>query len=67
MTLLHPLVAGRNGTHPAPVVRRLTLVRAITRIEPDGDRVAHLRNYFFTSDFIAEVCAELGVPRRVNG
>jgi RNA polymerase sigma-70 factor (ECF subfamily) len=42
-------------------------VRAITRIEPDGDSVARLRNYFFTSDLIAEVCAELGVPSRVNG
>lgn len=42
-------------------------VRAITRIEPDGDRVARLRNYFFTSDFIAEVCAELSLPCRVNG
>ncbi|MEY4544930.1 MAG: hypothetical protein RL685_1125 [Pseudomonadota bacterium] len=42
-------------------------VRAITRIEAEADRVARLRNYFFTSDFIAEVCAELGVPCRVNG
>jgi len=42
-------------------------VRAITRIEPDGDRVARLQNYFFTPDFIAEVCGELGVPFRVNG
>jgi len=29
--------------------------------------VARLRNYFFTPDVIAEVCAELGVPYRVNG
>lgn len=42
-------------------------VRAITRIDAEGDGVARLRNYFFTSDFIAEVCAELGVPYRVNG
>jgi RNA polymerase sigma-70 factor (ECF subfamily) len=42
-------------------------VRAISRIEAEGDRVARLRNYFFTSDIIAEVCAELGVPFRVNG
>jgi RNA polymerase sigma-70 factor (ECF subfamily) len=42
-------------------------VRALTRIEPDEDRVAHLRNYFFEPDFIAEVCAELGVPFRANG
>lgn len=43
------------------------LVRALTRIEADGDRLARLRNYFFTSDLIAEVCSELGVPFRVNG
>ena len=42
-------------------------VRAITRVVPDADRVARLQNYFFTPDFIAEVCAELGVPCRVNG
>jgi len=42
-------------------------VRAITRLEPDGDRVARLSNYFFTPDFIGEVCAELGVPFRANG
>jgi RNA polymerase sigma-70 factor (ECF subfamily) len=42
-------------------------VRAITRLRTDGDRVAHLANYFFTPDFIAEVCGELGVPFRVNG
>ncbi len=42
-------------------------VRAITRVELDGDRVAHLRNYFFNPDFIAEVCRELGLPWRSNG
>jgi len=42
-------------------------VRAITRIEAHDDRVAHLENYFFTPDFIAEVCAERGVPWRSNG
>jgi RNA polymerase sigma-70 factor (ECF subfamily) len=42
-------------------------VRAVTRIEPEGDRVARLRNYFFTPDFVAEVCGELGVPFRPNG
>jgi RNA polymerase sigma-70 factor (ECF subfamily) len=42
-------------------------VRALTRVEVDGDRVAHLANYFFTPDVIAEVCAELGVPSRSNG
>jgi RNA polymerase sigma-70 factor (ECF subfamily) len=44
-------------------------VRAITRIDADvdGARVSRLQNYFFTPDFIAEVCAELGVPWRSNG
>ena len=42
-------------------------VRAITRVELDGNRVAHLRNYFFNPDFIAEVCGELGLPWRSNG
>jgi RNA polymerase sigma-70 factor (ECF subfamily) len=42
-------------------------VRAIDRLELDGDRITRLRNYFFTPDLIAEVCAELGVPFRTNG
>jgi RNA polymerase sigma-70 factor (ECF subfamily) len=42
-------------------------VRALTRLQIDGDRVAHLQNYFFTPDLIAEVCAELGLPSRSNG
>lgn len=42
-------------------------VRALTRIETDGDCISLLRNYFFTPDVIAEVCTELGVPFRVNG
>ena len=42
-------------------------VRAITRLEPDGDRVARLQNYFFTPDVIADLCGELGVPFRPNG
>jgi RNA polymerase sigma-70 factor, ECF subfamily len=42
-------------------------VRAITRIEPDGDRVARVQNYFFTPDFISDVCGELSVPFRANG
>jgi RNA polymerase sigma-70 factor (ECF subfamily) len=35
--------------------------------ETDGDRIAGLRNYFFTPEVIAEVCAELGVPFSANG
>jgi RNA polymerase sigma-70 factor (ECF subfamily) len=42
-------------------------VRAVNRVETDDGRVALLRNYFFTSELIAEVCAELGVPFRING
>jgi RNA polymerase sigma-70 factor (ECF subfamily) len=44
-------------------------VRAITRAElsPDGDRIARLRNYFFTPEMIAELCGELDLPCRSNG
>ena len=42
-------------------------VRAITRVVPDGDRIARIQNYFFNPDFLAEVCGELGVRWRSNG
>lgn len=42
-------------------------VRAVTRVEVDGDRVARLYNYFFDPDLIGELCGELGVPFRSNG
>ena len=42
-------------------------VRAITRLHAEGDGVAHLQNYFFNPDFVADVCGELGVPFRSNG
>lgn len=42
-------------------------VRAIDRVDVEGDHVARIRNYFFTPDVLAEVCAELGVPFRSNG
>jgi RNA polymerase sigma-70 factor (ECF subfamily) len=42
-------------------------VRAVNRIEADGDRIACLKNYFYSPEFLAEVCAELGVPFRSNG
>jgi RNA polymerase sigma-70 factor (ECF subfamily) len=46
-------------------------VRAITMVEVDGDgdaeRIACLRNYFYTADFIAELGSELEVPTRSNG
>lgn len=43
------------------------LVRAVTRIEADGDAIARLENHFYDPELIAEVCAELGVPWRTNG
>jgi RNA polymerase sigma-70 factor (ECF subfamily) len=42
-------------------------VRAITRAEVSDGRISVLRNYFFTPDFIEDVCRELGVPFRSNG
>ncbi|RJS23302.1 RNA polymerase sigma factor [Corallococcus sp. H22C18031201] len=43
-------------------------VRAVTRLVFDeGGLVTHLRNYFYTPEFITEVCRELGVPFRING
>jgi RNA polymerase sigma-70 factor (ECF subfamily) len=33
----------------------------------EGDRLARVRNYFFTPDVIAEVCRELNVPYHING
>jgi RNA polymerase sigma-70 factor (ECF subfamily) len=42
-------------------------VRALTRIDVDGERVAQLRNYFFNPDLVREVCEELGLPSRSNG
>jgi RNA polymerase sigma-70 factor, ECF subfamily len=42
-------------------------VRALTRAVVAGDRLARVRNYFYTRDVLAEVCGELGVPFRSNG
>ncbi|HEV7764129.1 MAG TPA: RNA polymerase sigma factor [Thermoanaerobaculia bacterium] len=42
-------------------------VRAVARVETDGDALAGVHNYFFNPDVIAEVCGELDVPYRVNG
>ncbi len=42
-------------------------VRAFTTLDLDGDRVAGLQNYFYTSELIEEVGKELGVPTRING
>ncbi|MCA9675180.1 MAG: RNA polymerase sigma factor [Kofleriaceae bacterium] len=42
-------------------------VRAINRLEVDGDRIVAVRNYFYSPDFLREACEELGVPWRSNG
>lgn len=42
-------------------------VRAVARVMTIDDRIIRVRNYFFTPDVIAEVCAELHVRSRVNG
>jgi RNA polymerase sigma-70 factor (ECF subfamily) len=42
-------------------------VRGLTRATVEGDRIAHLANYFYNPDVIAEVCRELGLPHRPNG
>lgn len=42
-------------------------VRAFSRIECEGDRVARVCTYFHTPEAISEVCAELGLPCRTNG
>ena len=42
-------------------------VRAISRVEAEGDRLTRVRNYFYTPDVLAEICAELQLPFRSNG
>lgn len=42
-------------------------VRTIMVFETEVDRIAAVRNYFFTPEVIAEVCGELGVPFATNG
>jgi len=42
-------------------------VRALNRMSVEGDRLARVRNYFYTPDVLAEVCGELNVPFRSNG
>lgn len=42
-------------------------VRAFTTLALDGDRVAGLANYFYTSELIEEVGKELAVPTRTQG
>jgi RNA polymerase sigma-70 factor (ECF subfamily) len=42
-------------------------VRAFTMLELDGDRVAHLWNYFYNPELLVDLGGELDVPVRVNG
>jgi len=42
-------------------------VRALTRVTATTDGFAHVANYFFNPELIAEVCAELSLPWRSNG
>jgi RNA polymerase sigma-70 factor (ECF subfamily) len=42
-------------------------VRAICRVELAGERIARIQNYFYSPEFIADVCGELNVPFRING
>ncbi len=42
-------------------------VRALTRVEADGDRVSRLWNYFYNPELIEEVCKELGIESCSNG
>jgi RNA polymerase sigma-70 factor (ECF subfamily) len=42
-------------------------VRCVMTVATAGDRIANLRNYFFTPEVIAEICTELGVPFSANG
>jgi RNA polymerase sigma-70 factor (ECF subfamily) len=42
-------------------------VRGLMTLSFDGDRIARVRNWFFSPDVIADVCEELHLPYRVNG
>ncbi len=42
-------------------------VRCVMTLETEGDRIARVRNYFFTPEVIEEVCSELGLPFSANG
>lgn len=42
-------------------------VRTFAAVETEGDRLARVRNYFFSPDVIAEIGRELDLPYRTNG
>ena len=43
------------------------VVRNVALVDTEGDRIRHLRHYYFAPDVLAEVCRELGVAFRTNG
>lgn len=45
----------------------LDTVRAIVRVEIDGDRIRHMRTYMHSPELLVEVGAELGVPIVTTG
>jgi RNA polymerase sigma-70 factor (ECF subfamily) len=42
-------------------------VRALTRVSASPEGIAHVANYFYNPELVAEVCAELALPWRCNG
>ena len=42
-------------------------VRAISRVDVDGERIARLRTYLHSPDVLTAICGELDVPFRVSG
>jgi RNA polymerase sigma-70 factor (ECF subfamily) len=42
-------------------------VRAISRVELDGDRITRMRTYLHQPEVLAEICKELDVPFRSSG
>ena len=42
-------------------------VRAISRVELEGDAIARMRTYMHTPEVVAEICQELGFPFRSSG
>jgi len=58
-----PLLLSWYAHHDGEFVRAISLVE----LSSDGDRVARLRNYFYTPEIIVELCGELALPCRING
>jgi hypothetical protein len=54
----------RRSGRPLRAARR---ARPRAELSADGDRIARLRNYFYTPEIVAELCGELDLPCRTNG